>query len=356
LQSLLVLDEADHLKDDSVLPFFYALSAKPNSKLSMIGIANSLDLASRLSFSKHNVGAIEFTPYTAADMSLIAKQRLLPLSADATLPCIAAPALELASKRVAGVSGDLRTFLSIVRKAIELVEPLSPDSPSSSTPPKATPSHVLKALKACSLSAVHNPSATLETALESAPFHARIVLAGLCISFARLASSAPSPKGKASTESLTYDSAWSTYSEVLKQAEKEMMAQSRGDYENLLDTLAVIGLATLQTVSMPSPKSKAKNSPRASSSQRQRTISLVHPLTLNEAAVKHGEGEAAAVVSALFNAETRKQKKKLRLKEWDEAAPMSGFHGDGLDGKEDRMMGKAARGRNEDSLEEEDDL
>jgi Cdc6-like AAA superfamily ATPase len=291
-------------------------------------------------------------------MSLIAKQRLLPLSEDSsTLPCIAAPALELASKRVAGVSGDLRTFLSIVRKAIELVEPSSSsDAPSSSSPAKATPSHVLKALKACSLSAVHNPSAALETALESAPFHARIVLASLCISFARLASSTPSSKGKASTESITYDSAWSIYSEVLKQAEKEMMAQSRGDYENLLDTLAVIGLATLQTVSMPSPKSKSKNSPRSSSSQRQRTISLVHPLTLNEAAVKHGEGEAAAVVAALFNAETRKQKKKLRLKEWDEAAPMSGFHGDGLDGKEERMMGKAARGRNEDPLEEEDDL
>ena len=136
---------------------------------------------------------LHFRPFQPDEMVEIVKARLCTLHRQppekrddtSSLPVIMPAALELAAKKVAGVTGDLRSFLSLIRKAVEIFEgeqkkrsdviSTSPVSPTSSkanvgalsakiaahadplaeldalTAPRLTPAHILKATRLVSL-------------------------------------------------------------------------------------------------------------------------------------------------------------------------------------------------------------
>ena len=201
---MVVLDEIDHLLATSTssdsLSRLFATALLPSSNLVLVGIANALDLTQRhlniLADAQDDEDEIladpellHFRPFQSDEMIAIVKARLSTLHASSEnaatmpLPIVMPAALELAAKKVAAVTGDLRSFLSLIRKAVEIFEgeqrkrfatanveesPTSKRkaSPSSSrkagqedplaqfdavTAPKLTPAHILKATRLVSL-------------------------------------------------------------------------------------------------------------------------------------------------------------------------------------------------------------
>ncbi|CAD6884516.1 unnamed protein product [Tilletia caries] len=193
---LIVLDEIDHLLEkrahQSVLQRLFcigkskaALSNK-SAKCAMIGIANSLDLTERfmplLAHTGMAPAMLHMQPFIAEDIVKVVRSRLAGLHARYDLgpeeesepaqntadAIFKKPALELASKRIAAATGDLRKALDVCRLAVESVEaeqrqgamyvmttestagqviaaellaPLTPE-----TAPRVMPQHVVKVL------------------------------------------------------------------------------------------------------------------------------------------------------------------------------------------------------------------
>ncbi|KAE8254888.1 hypothetical protein A4X13_0g3247 [Tilletia indica] len=147
---LIVLDEIDHLLEkrahQSVLQRLFcigkseAAEANKSAKCAMIGIANSLDLTERfmplLLHTGMSPALLHFQPFTADDIAKVVRSRLTGLHArydygpdEDSKPAqntadaiFRKPALDLASKRIASATGDLRKALDVCRLAVELVE------------------------------------------------------------------------------------------------------------------------------------------------------------------------------------------------------------------------------------------
>ncbi|KNZ54273.1 hypothetical protein VP01_2991g1 [Puccinia sorghi] len=162
--SIIILDEIDYLaasKLPLITPLLALSNKSPSANFTVIGIANTLDLTTRLGKSSvfHTNDTqiepelIHFTSFESTDLVDIAKQRLKHLytsyahstgpdwsvstpqklfacsSSDTLLdqdpnsvPLFHPAALQLCAKKVAAVTGDLRTFLSILRKLVESLE------------------------------------------------------------------------------------------------------------------------------------------------------------------------------------------------------------------------------------------
>lgn len=165
----MVLDEIDHLlhsrAHQNVLYRLFALSS-PSSDCALIGIANSLDLTERFVPLLQSKGAapelLHFRPFDATEIVTVIKSRLEGLfecydgsdsemdSSNSTvqsinkinsqLPLFSPPALDLAAKKIAAVTGDLRKALDACRLAVELVEmeQRTKASDVSSIPPNST--------------------------------------------------------------------------------------------------------------------------------------------------------------------------------------------------------------------------
>ncbi|KAA1073926.1 AAA ATPase [Puccinia graminis f. sp. tritici] len=164
LPSLIILDEIDYLaasKLPLITPLLSLSQRSPNANFTIVGIANTLDLTTRLVKSSASLASntnlepqlIHFTSFESTDLVDIAKQRLRHLytsyaqsagpgwpvstpqklfacstpdvssNQDATsIPLFHPAALQLCAKKVAAVTGDLRTFLSILRKLVDSLE------------------------------------------------------------------------------------------------------------------------------------------------------------------------------------------------------------------------------------------
>lgn len=188
--TLVVLDEMDHLlrsrAHQNILYRLFAWASSGSSSCALVGIANSLDLTERFVPLLASKGAapalLHFRPFESKEMVQVIKTRLTGLKArydgeadDASapscpdaLPLFTSAALELASRKIAAVTGDLRKALDVARLAVELVEGeqrkqalanctvtgdgtnteasklLSHLTPTSA--PQVTPKHVLKVL------------------------------------------------------------------------------------------------------------------------------------------------------------------------------------------------------------------
>lgn len=191
---LIVLDEIDHLlrsrAHQNILYRVFSW-ASGGTSCALVGIANSLDLTERfvpLLASKDAAPALlHFRPFESKEIVEVLKARLVGLQSrydgedeDAALveasnsavvsPLFMPAALELAAKKIAAATGDLRKALDAARLAIELVEGeqrkqalvnctatgtgtsteasklLSHLTPSSA--PKVTPQHILKVMTA----------------------------------------------------------------------------------------------------------------------------------------------------------------------------------------------------------------
>jgi cell division control protein 6 len=191
-RTLIVLDEIDHLlrnrAQQNVLYrlFSWAATAAPSKNgrgtCALIGIANSLDLTERFVPLLASKGAppalLHFRPFGAAEIVSVVRARLCGLRerydggivAEETMdvdptPALFTPAaLELAAKKIAQATGDLRKALDAARLAVDAVEteqrkkllavPGAEDSATllaHFTPidaPKVTPAHILRVLSA----------------------------------------------------------------------------------------------------------------------------------------------------------------------------------------------------------------
>lgn len=123
--TLLVLDEIDQLcstgKNQNVLYHIFEWPSIKNSKLILIGIANSLDLTDRLLIRLQakcelKPRVMHFPAYTKAQIVEIFKARLE--ESDIFPPA----AIQLLAAKVASVSGDIRRALNLGKRVIEIAE------------------------------------------------------------------------------------------------------------------------------------------------------------------------------------------------------------------------------------------
>ncbi|KAG0057208.1 AAA ATPase [Gryganskiella cystojenkinii] len=140
-----ILDEIDQLltKDQEVLYKLFQWSTSKSSKLTLIGIANALDMTERLLPRLKAKGCepqlMHFNPYQVKEIQEIIKARLCSLDSTnevetgssttsvglvrpRTVPLMDARAIEMCARKVAAGSGDLRKALDICRQSLELVE------------------------------------------------------------------------------------------------------------------------------------------------------------------------------------------------------------------------------------------
>ncbi|KAJ4297192.1 AAA ATPase [Collariella sp. IMI 366227] len=129
---LVVLDEIDHILtlDPESLYRVFEWSLTKTSCLTMVGIANALDLTDRflprLKSRNLKPELLPFLPYTAPQVKRIITERLKTLApqgspADFT-PFFHPAAIELCSRKVSSQTGDLRRAFEICRRALDLVE------------------------------------------------------------------------------------------------------------------------------------------------------------------------------------------------------------------------------------------
>uniref|UniRef100_A0A914H397 Origin recognition complex subunit 1 n=1 Tax=Globodera rostochiensis TaxID=31243 RepID=A0A914H397_GLORO len=119
---VVLVDEVDmlHTKREEVLYAVFNWASLEQSRFCVVAISNTLDLAER-KFSQRirsrmGTKRLIFQPYEWEQIGAIIRQRLdtCPLAA------VKDKAIELASKRVAFISGDLRHALELLRDAIDI--------------------------------------------------------------------------------------------------------------------------------------------------------------------------------------------------------------------------------------------
>ncbi|GMI74253.1 UNFERTILIZED EMBRYO SAC 13, origin of replication complex 1B [Hibiscus trionum] len=118
---ILLIDELDLLvtRNQSVLYNILDWPTKPNSKLIVIGIANTMDLPEKLLpriSSRMGIQRLCFGPYNYQQLQEIISSRLKGLDA------FEKQAVEFASRKVAAISGDARRALEICRRAAEIAD------------------------------------------------------------------------------------------------------------------------------------------------------------------------------------------------------------------------------------------
>lgn len=135
-----ILDEIDQLltKDQEVLYKLFQWSTTDGSRLTLVGIANALDMTDRflprLKARNCEPQLLNFNPYQVAEIRDIIMDRLFSVDDSnkagerdengkpRVAPLMQRPAIELCARKVAAATGDLRKALDICRQTIEMVE------------------------------------------------------------------------------------------------------------------------------------------------------------------------------------------------------------------------------------------
>ncbi|XP_055841377.1 cell division control protein 6 homolog [Episyrphus balteatus] len=123
---LMVLDEIDQLcgQKQSVLYTIFEWPSIANSKLILIGIANSLDLTDRMLMRLNakcelKPRLMHFSPYTKQQIVDIFKSRLEEAQVLDIFPPVT---IQLLAAKVSAISGDVRRALDIGRRVVEIAE------------------------------------------------------------------------------------------------------------------------------------------------------------------------------------------------------------------------------------------
>lgn len=182
MSSVVLLDELDHIAPNSqALNSLFSIPAKLPNKVRVIGIANTHTLTSSGASGDSpsvNVETIHFAPYTPAQLQQILQARLAALSAHSDgstnaeiKKLLPPPTLMLLTKKIAALTGDVRSLFEVLRGAIDLAvsapAAVGPEeNPLNSPAPSVSPNHVLAALKAYAPS---SSSKTVPTFIATAP-------------------------------------------------------------------------------------------------------------------------------------------------------------------------------------------
>ncbi|KAF8971131.1 P-loop containing nucleoside triphosphate hydrolase protein [Flammula alnicola] len=189
VKCVLILDELDHITPNAqILSSIFTLAEALPSVLRLIGIANTHTLTASSSSSNafipsSNVRTIHFAPYTAAQLQEILQSRLSTLSEGDTSSAstevkkfLPTPTLMLLTKKIAAVTGDVRSLFEVLRGAIDLaVAPkkfATDENPLNPAPTSVVPQHILAALKAytpasAALKTTNTQSSSAPTASQS---------------------------------------------------------------------------------------------------------------------------------------------------------------------------------------------
>ena len=114
-------------RDQTVLYTLFELPALKDSRLILIGLANSLDLTDRVlirlqSRTNLNPVLLNFPPYSKQQIATILSHRIQEAVADESNTVIAPSALQYLGGKISASSGDLRKAIDVCRRAIELAE------------------------------------------------------------------------------------------------------------------------------------------------------------------------------------------------------------------------------------------
>ncbi|KAK2467868.1 hypothetical protein APHAL10511_000163 [Amanita phalloides] len=213
---ILVLDELDHIASDPrALDDILALPKNNPKSFCLIGIANTHTLMSGISSGIHSttndVVTIHFAPYTATQLQEILQSRLSLLndSNDGAMKTfLPLSVLTLLTKKVAAMTGDVRTLFEVLRGAIDIAMSSSNgDENSLSRTVKVTPPCILQALKlyastastpkACSTNGSVACNSEIIAKINGLNLQARVIL--LCILLASKRLGANLPLSSAST-------------------------------------------------------------------------------------------------------------------------------------------------------------
>ncbi|KAF9522655.1 hypothetical protein CPB83DRAFT_871919 [Crepidotus variabilis] len=290
---LLILDELDHItaNEQSAASIFTLTDALP-SNLRLIGIANThtLTSSSNASFTFHNVQTVHFAPYTPGQLQVILQSRLEAISASEDAPEISTkvqkflpkPTQMLLTKKVAALTGDVRSLFEVLRGAIDLAvgssAKKSAPNPLDAPSPIVTPQHVLAALKAYTPAAASMKSSAGSSSgisnsetvskIQNLGLQARVVLLAILLASKRREtglplSSSPSASPKKLTaspvkRSLTMPASLAVgidtnmlhnyYSAVLSRSEGGLFESiSRSEFGDVLGVLEGVGILSLSS-------------------------------------------------------------------------------------------------------------
>ncbi|KAK4047855.1 AAA ATPase [Microbotryomycetes sp. JL221] len=302
---LLILDEIDHLDSgNSHVEFakLIALANAPSSCLTLIGVANSLDLPNRPEFMKsldklgvrlvESVVQLHFKAYSASELEAIVKSRLdsihrsrsqaLDRSTLQDPPLFADAAVRLCSAKIAARDGDARAAFNVLRTALALkVKRVKADgerlSSSNTTTAQVGPAIVSAALTRLGM----NTAPTKDSIVHTFPINTRLVLAGVCVAWLRVSGNRTNTD-KAST---TLKVAHEAYSEALTR-EGTLKPLGLGDFTAACDVLESTGL--LRKMSATAPARGGRKRKLHSAAQES-----THPVLVT------GESKLAQLTSAL---------------------------------------------------------
>lgn len=276
--SLLVLDELDHIATTTQsLSAVFSLPACRSSALRVIGIANTHTLTSSTASFSSSVQTLHFPPYTPAQLQLIVQGRLAPLynaeSAEEAKKLLPAAPLVLLTKKVAALTGDVRSLFEVLRGAIDAAASAG-ISREASPKVSVTPAHVLAALKAhgplnkmspsVSSSTASSCSSDIASKIKSLGLQARLVLLSILLSSKRIEAGLPltmstsssptkrsqsSPRLSAVATSMETSQLHVFYSAVLRRGDSDVFVSvSRSEFGDITGMLEGFGLVSTTSV------------------------------------------------------------------------------------------------------------
>lgn len=215
-QSVLVLDELDHVASDSrALNSILSLPAINSESFCLIGIANTHTLTSCINAgTSRDVLTIHFAPYTAAQLQQILQSRLRALNDDSPTDAgvktlFPLPALTLLTKKIAAMTGDVRNLFEALRRAIDIAasSPNLNENPLNHTP-TITPASILQALKSHATSSkicstLSEPTACnseIVSKINGINLQARVILLSILLASKRLGAGLPLSSGSFATK------------------------------------------------------------------------------------------------------------------------------------------------------------
>ncbi|XP_032471994.1 cell division control protein 6 homolog isoform X2 [Phocoena sinus] len=242
---VLVLDEMDQLdsRGQNVLYTVFEWPWLSNSRLVLIGIANTLDLTDRIlprlqAREKCKPRLLNFPPYTKNQIATILQDRLNQASKDQVLDNAA---IQFCARKVSAVSGDVRKALDVCRRAIEIVEsdvksqtilkPLSEcKSPSESLVPKRV--GVIHISQVISEVDGNRMTLSQEGAQDSFPLQQKILVCSLLLLTRQL-----------KTKEVTLGKLYEAYSNVCRKQQVAAVDQSEClSLSGLLEARGIFGL------------------------------------------------------------------------------------------------------------------
>ena len=125
---VLILDELDQLdtKSHDILNTIFLWTKHSRSRLILIGIANALDLTTRIlsrikALNLSNVEEMHFIPYNTQQIVSIIEDRIRRASDEKNV-VFSQSAIQLCARKIGSCSGDIRKALDVCRRALDLIE------------------------------------------------------------------------------------------------------------------------------------------------------------------------------------------------------------------------------------------